>query len=269
MQNIIEVKNLVKKYGDFEAVKDISFHVKEGEFFGFLGPNGAGKTTTMRILATLLGKTSGEVTVAGFTVDKQQNEIRKQIGFAMQDVALDSMANAYENLQLLGVLYGMSVPDAKKRAAELIERLGLSRVADKWMKAYSGGLRRRLDLAGVLMHRPNILFLDEPTQGLDPQARRTIWEYIGELNKEGTTIFLTTHYMDEAEELCERLAIIDQGEIIMEGSPAQICKDAAGKKGLGKNPSLEDVFVAMVGKKEGGAESELSFGNDPFIEGRL
>lgn len=268
MEHIIEVKNLVKKYGDFEAVKDISFHVNKGEFFGFLGPNGAGKTTTMRILATLLDKTSGDVKVAGFDTAHQQNQVRHEIGFAMQDVALDSMANAYENLQLLGVLYGMSKADAKKRAEELIERLGLSRVADKWMKAYSGGLRRRLDLAGVLMHRPNILFLDEPTQGLDPQARRTIWEYIGELNKDGTTVFLTTHYMDEAEQLCERLCIIDKGEIVAEGSPEQITKNAAGKNGLGKNPTLEDVFVSMVSKTESNSESELSFGNDPFVEGR-
>jgi ABC-2 type transport system ATP-binding protein len=268
MEHIIEVKNLVKKYGDFEAVKDISFHVNKGEFFGFLGPNGAGKTTTMRILATLLQKTSGDVMVAGLNASTQQDLVRKQIGFAMQDVALDSMANAYENLQLLGVLYGMSKADAKVRAEELIERLGLSKVADKWMKAYSGGLRRRLDLAGVLMHRPNILFLDEPTQGLDPQARRTIWEYIGELNKEGTTVFLTTHYMDEAEQLCGRLCIIDEGKIVAEGSPADITKKAASKNGLGKNPSLEDVFVSMVKKTEVDDESSLNFNNDPFVEGR-
>ncbi|MDQ2732734.1 MAG: ATP-binding cassette domain-containing protein, partial [Armatimonadota bacterium] len=224
---IIEVDNLVKKYGEATAVDNISFTVSEGLFFGFLGPNGAGKTTTMRILATLLKKTSGSVTVAGFDVDRRPDDVRRAIGFAMQDISLDNLASGYENLQLLGVLYGLTPAQSRARAGELLETVGLSKVAERWVNSYSGGMRRRLDLAGVLMHSPRILFLDEPTQGLDPQARRTIWDHLRALNKEGSTIFLTTHYMDEADILCDTLAFIDQGKIVCHGTP-QGLKDEMG-----------------------------------------
>jgi ABC-2 type transport system ATP-binding protein len=218
----IQVKNLVKKYGDFTAVDDISFEVAEGDFFGFLGPNGAGKSTTMRILSTLLSKTSGTVSVGGHDIDQDPDGVRHAIGFAMQNISLDNAASGFENLQLLGVLYGLSPQQSRKRAEELVEVVGLAKVADKWVTAYSGGMRRRLDLAGVLMHDPKVLFLDEPTEGLDPQARRLIWEYLQRLNNDGSTIFLTTHYMEEADALCRNLAFIDHGKIIQEGSPASL-----------------------------------------------
>jgi ABC-2 type transport system ATP-binding protein len=225
---MVEVKDLVKKYGDFTAVDAISFAVTEGDFFGFLGPNGAGKTTTMRILATLLRKSSGAVTVNGFDVEKHPNEVRRAIGFAMQDISLDNLASGYENLQLLGVLYGLTPREARSRAEELVELVGLSKVAGHWVNSYSGGMRRRLDLAGTLMHRPKLLFLDEPTQGLDPQARRTIWDYLRRLNQEGSTVFLTTHYMDEADALCRDLAFINHGKIVRQGTPEQLKAEMGG-----------------------------------------
>jgi ABC-2 type transport system ATP-binding protein len=328
--SIISVDKLLKTYGDVTAVDGITFGVEEGDFFGFLGPNGAGKTTTMRILATLLKKTSGRVLVNGFDVERQPNDVRRAIGFAMQDISLDNLASGYENLQLLGALYGLSPKQSKARAIELVEMVGLSKVADRWVNSFSGGMRRRLDLAGTLMHRPKILFLDEPTQGLDPQARRTIWDYLRGLNKEGTTIFLTTHYMDEADSLCRNLAFIDSGKIVQQGTPSQLksgmggdlitlqlgpdvdmeaveqsLKQVAGEESstvikdhqisiaisnahemvprliqdlnaikaapLSFNisqPSLEDVFVKLVGHSILDDESQLVKGRDPFVEGR-
>lgn len=327
---IIEVVDLVKRYGDVTAVDGITFSVAEGDFFGFLGPNGAGKTTTMRILATLLRKTSGRVSVAGYDVEAEPDGVRRSIGFAMQDVSLDSLASGYENLQLLGVLYGLTQQQARSRAEELVDLVGLSKVADRWVSSYSGGMRRRLDLAGTLMHRPRLLFLDEPTQGLDPQARRTIWDYLRDLNRNGTTIFLTTHYMDEADSLCRDLAFIDKGRIVQRGSPNELKSAMGGDlialefgpealmetveraargalsaesslevrdhqviittkdtesvtpmliKALDAvhatphgmritQPTLEDVFVKLVGHGIMDDESQLVQGHDPFIEGR-
>lgn len=327
---IIEVENLVKRYGDVTAVDGITFSVTEGDFFGFLGPNGAGKTTTMRILATLLKKTSGSVAVAGFDVEKQADGVRHAIGFAMQDVTLDSLASGYENLQLLGVLYGLSPRQSRARAEELVEMVGLTKVADRWVNSYSGGMRRRLDLAGTLMHRPRLLFLDEPTQGLDPQARRTIWDYLRDLNNDGTTVFLTTHYMDEADTLCRDLAFIDGGKIVRRGTPEELkaslggdlitlefeaiapmesvertvrdsipatgsievkehhlvitspeakalvpriiqalsAIDAAPVSLTITQPTLEDVFVKLVGRSIMDDEAQLVQGRDPFVEGR-
>jgi ABC-2 type transport system ATP-binding protein len=226
---IIAVEGLVKRYGDHAAVDDISFSVDAGDFFGFLGPNGAGKTTTMRILATLLRKTGGAARVAGYDVDRDPDGVRRSIGFAMQEISLDSMASGWENLQLLGVLYGLSPREAKARAADLLEVVGLSKVAGRWVNTYSGGMRRRLDLAGVLMHHPRVLFLDEPTQGLDPQARRVIYDYLQRLNQdEGMTVFLTTHYMDEADALCRELAFIDKGRIVRQGTPQELKSEMGG-----------------------------------------
>jgi ABC-2 type transport system ATP-binding protein len=242
---IISVKNLVKRYGDFAAIDNITFSVDEGEFFGFLGPNGAGKTTTMRVLSTLLKKTSGEVMVAGIDVDKEPDRVRHSIGFALQTISLDNLASGWENLQLLGVLYGLSPAQAKVRAGELLEVVGLTKVADKWVTSYSGGMRRRLDLAGVLMHSPKVIFLDEPTEGLDPQARRTIWDYLRKLNQEGSTIFMTTHYMDEADALCRRLAFIDKGKIIKDGTPASLKAELGG-----------DVITLQFSSSEAAATAE-------------
>lgn len=253
----IEVKNLTKVYSnDFKAVDDISFAVNEGEFFGFLGPNGAGKSTTMRVLSTLLKPTAGEITIAGFKLGPQDDEIRGSIGFAMQGVTLDDMASAWENLLLIGNLYGMTKQETQSRAGELLNILNLEKVADSWVKNYSGGMKRRLDLAAVLMHHPHILFLDEPTEGLDPAARRVIWDYLRDLNKQGTTMFLTTHFMQEADELCERLSIIDNGKIIITDTPANLKKEADG--------SLDDVFIHFTG--HGIRDEDVSNkGVDPYV----
>lgn len=217
---MIKVENLTKTFkGGFKAVDDISFSVSEGEFFGFLGPNGAGKTTTMRILATLDKPTAGKVDIDGFDVVKHPSDVRKCIGFAMQAVGLDDMASAWENLMLMGQLYGLSASAAKSRSIELLDLFALNEVADKFVSTYSGGMRRRLDLAAALMHKPRTLFLDEPTEGLDPAGRRIIWKYLKDLNSNGMTIFLTTHYMDEADFLVDRLAIINKGHIAANGTP--------------------------------------------------
>lgn len=220
MPKAVQVINLIKIFsGGVRAVDDISFQIEEGDFFGFLGPNGAGKTTTMRTLATLTRPTSGRVIVNGFDVLKQPDEVRRSIGFAMQAVGLDDLASAWENLQLMGVLYGLSRTEARKRAEELLHVLQLEKAADRFVVNYSGGMRRRLDVAVALMHRPRILFLDEPTEGLDPAGRRIIWAYLQSLNQEGTTVFLTTHYMEEADHLTRNLAIMSNGKIVAEGSP--------------------------------------------------
>jgi len=221
----VEVKNLVKAFkGGVKAVDKITFSIDEGEFFGFLGPNGAGKTTTMRILATLTKPTSGRALVNGFDVVKNPNEVRRSIGFAMQAVGLDDLATAWENLQLIGCLYGMSRKEAKKRAGELLELLKLEDAAGRYVAKYSGGMRRRLDIAVALMHRPKILILDEPTEGLDPAGRRVVWQYLENLNRDGVTVLLTTHYMEEADYLARNLAIINGGKIVAAGTPQNLKK---------------------------------------------
>lgn len=229
MEQIIEVKNLSKTFkGGVKAVDKVTFSVKKGDFFAFLGPNGAGKTTTMRMLATLGKITSGKVTINKYDVRKNPDGVRRSIGFAMQAVGLDDLATAWENLQLMGVLYGMSSKEAKERAEEMLKLFNLKKVADKYVTNYSGGMRRRLDVAVALMHKPKVLFLDEPTEGLDPQGRRVIWDYLNKLNQEGTTIFLTTHYMDEADYLAKNLAIISKGKIVAKGTPEEL-KNKVGK----------------------------------------
>lgn len=217
---MISVSNLTKTFkGGFRAVDDISFSVDEGEFFGFLGPNGAGKTTTMRILATLDKPTSGTVEVDGIDVTRHPSEVRKRIGFAMQAVGLDDFATARENLMLMGQLYGLDKAAAQSRCEELLNLFALEAAANRFVSTYSGGMRRRLDVAVALMHRPRMLFLDEPTEGLDPAGRRIIWKYLKDLNQQGMTIFLTTHYMEEADFLVENLAIINKGHIVEKGTP--------------------------------------------------
>lgn len=223
MKNIIEVRNLVKSFkGGVKAVNGVSFEVKEGDFFAFLGPNGAGKTTTMRIMATLTRPTSGKIVINGYDVVKNPDGVRRSIGFAMQSIGLDDLASAWENLQLMGVLYGMSSKEAKERARELLKLFQLEKVADRFVNQYSGGMRRRLDVAVALMHKPKVLFLDEPTEGLDPSGRRVIWDYLNKLNREGVTIFLTTHYMEEADFLAHNLAIINKGKIVIKGTPVEL-----------------------------------------------
>ncbi len=229
---MIETRKLAKTFkarkNTVEAVRGVDLQVNEGEIFGFLGPNGAGKTTTMRMLATLLDPTSGQATVCGYDLRREPGKVRTQIGYVGQKGGAEPKETGRENLVLQGRLYGMSKADAVTRAAELITRLDLESFADRLVKTYSGGQRRRLDIAMGMMHRPRLLILDEPTTGLDPQSRARIWDEIRRLRAEGMTIFLTSHYMDEADILCDRLAIIDQGKIVSEDSPNGLKQQIAG-----------------------------------------
>jgi len=204
------------------AVDGVDLEVREGEIFGFLGPNGAGKSTTVRMLTTLLRPTSGMARVAGFDIVREADKVRRNIGVALQDAAIDPLMTGNELLELQAVLYGIAPAGVKSRAGELLERVGLTAAADRRVGTYSGGMRRRLDLALSLIHEPIVLFLDEPTTGLDPMSRVTLWEEVRRLNKEGTTVLLTTQYLEEADQLADRIAIIDGGKIVREGAPRDL-----------------------------------------------
>ena len=226
MSDIIAVKDLVLVYADgTKAVDNISFTVKEGEFFGFLGPNGAGKSTTIKILTTLLRKTSGTAKVAGYDVGKDASAIRKIIGVQSQDTTVDGDLTGRENIEIQCHFQQMKGKELKERTNELLKLVELESVADKRARNYSGGMKKRLDLATALVHKPRLLFLDEPTTGLDPQSRSAIWTYLQKLNKEGTTIFLTTQYLEEADKLCKRLSIIDFGKIVASGTPSELKRE--------------------------------------------
>ena len=219
----IETRALRRTFkGGVEAVRGIDLTIAKGEVFGFLGPNGAGKTTTVRILCTLLPPTAGSATVAGVDVVTEAAEVRRRIGVALQEIGLDPVQTGRELLELQCGLYGITGDAAKKRAEELLELVGLTDAADRRTKTYSGGMKRRLDLASALVHEPDVLFLDEPTTGLDPASRLTVWEEVRRINEAGTTVFLTTQYLEEADQLCDRLAIIDAGTIVAEGAPEQL-----------------------------------------------
>ena len=219
----IETRALERTFkGGVAAVRGVDLSVSRGEVFGFLGPNGAGKTTTVRMLCTLLPLTGGTATVAGVDVVAEPAEVRRRIGVALQDIGLDPVQTGRELLELQCGLYGIGGARARTRATELLELVGLSEAADRRTKTYSGGMKRRLDLASALVHSPEVLFLDEPTTGLDPSSRRAIWDEVRRINDSGTTVFLTTQYLEEADELCDRLAIIDAGEIVAEGTPEQL-----------------------------------------------
>ena len=226
--SVVEVIDLTKVYPGnrkrppVRALDGVTFSVREGEFFGFLGPNGAGKTTTIRVLATLSKATSGRAAVAGLDVARQAGEIRRRIGLAMQTVALENLLTGRENLELIGRLHRIEANALRRRIDDLLELINLTEAASRLVGTYSGGMRRRLDLATALVHRPDVLFLDEPTEGLDPQSRRAFWDELLRINRAGTTMFLTTHYMEEADRLCDRLAIVDDGRIIIEGTPAAL-----------------------------------------------
>ena len=223
MAGIVDVSNLVKTYGDgTKAVKGISFSVNDGEFFGFLGPNGAGKSTTIKILTTILQKTSGTATVSGFNVETDAPQIRKIIGVQNQDTVVDEDLTGRENLILQGQLQQMHGSKLQGRVDELLKVVDLVDAADKRAGFYSGGMKKRLDLATTLVHDPKILFLDEPTTGLDPQSRAAIWAYLKKLNEQGITIFITTQYLEEVDRLCRRLAIVDLGEIVAQGTPGEL-----------------------------------------------
>ena len=219
-ETVIEVRDLVKVYGgETRAVDHVSFEIDGGELFGFLGPNGAGKTTTIRILSTLLKPTSGVARVAGYDVVGDAGEVRRRLGLAMQTPTLDAFSTGRETLELAGRLHRMPAREIRGRTDELLQLMGLEAAAKKLTGQYSGGMKRRLDLAAALMHRPEVLILDEPTEGLDPQSRTALWEELERINIEGTTMLLTTHYMEEADRLCTRLAIIDSGHVVVEGRP--------------------------------------------------
>ncbi|WMW22533.1 ATP-binding cassette domain-containing protein [Methanolobus mangrovi] len=225
----ITVENLVKKFGDFTAVNDLSFEIKSGEVFGLLGPNGAGKTTTMSMLSTMLKPTSGKASVNGFDIRTNEDDVRKSIGIVFQDQSLDEELTAYENMDFHGRLYRIPKNTRQKKIAELLKLVELDDKKDNLVKTYSGGMRRRLEIARGLLHEPKVLFLDEPTLGLDPQTRNHLWDYIAKLNQEkGITIILTTHYMEEADKLCHRIAIIDKGQIIAMDTSEKLKNDIGG-----------------------------------------
>jgi ABC-2 type transport system ATP-binding protein len=248
MENIIiSVKNLKKSYGNFEAVKGISFDVMEGEIFGLLGPNGAGKSTTLEIMETLRTKTSGEVIVGGLDLDKEPDNIKKIIGVQLQTSGFYPGLNLLELIELFSGLYNRSVD-----AMELLKLVNLADKAKNKYKEMSGGQKQRFSIATTLINQPKIVFLDEPTTGLDPQARRNLWELIKDIRRKGTTVIITTHYMDEAEQLCDRIAIMDEGKIISLASPDKMIDDlvASGfeKPKPVKAANLEDVFISLTGK---------------------
>lgn len=240
---MIRVENLVKVYGDKTcALNSVTFEVQQGEIFALLGPNGAGKTTLIQILTTLLPPTSGKALVDGFDVTKNQRRVRESFGSAGQEIGVDSKMPARDDLILQCQLYGMSKKETMRRADELLAMFGLQQVAKKRTGSFSGGMRRRLDLAQALVHKPRLLFLDEPTTGLDPQTRLALWEHLKSLNREGVTIFLTTQYMEEAERLAERIAIIHRGQIAAIGSTREL-KSAVGKLVI-------DVRLIETGKEQ-------------------
>jgi ABC-2 type transport system ATP-binding protein len=242
MNKIIEVKNLTKKFDDFTAVDDVSFSVTQGEIFAFLGPNGAGKTTIIKMLTTLLQPTAGEIRLDGYNPVINKNEVRQSFGIIFQDPSLDDELTAYENMEFHGVLYKIPKDLRKKRIEELLKFVELWDRRDDLVKHFSGGMKRRLEIARGLIHHPKILFLDEPTLGLDPQTRSHIWNYIKDLNeKERMTVLFTTHYIEEAERAAQKVAIIDYGKIIAEGSPQELKEQT-------KTPSLEDAFLKLTGR---------------------
>ena len=218
----ILAENLVRHFGDVKAVDGVDLQVEHGEVFGFLGPNGAGKSTTVRMLTTLLRPTSGVARVAGFDVVTQADDVRRSIGVALQDAAIDPLMTGSELLALQAVLYGIPKSKVAQRSGDLLERVGLTGAAGRRVGTYSGGMRRRLDLALSLIHQPSVLFLDEPTTGLDPMSRLALWEEVRRLNAEGTTVLLTTQYLEEADQLADRIAIIDHGHIVRQGVPREL-----------------------------------------------
>jgi ABC-2 type transport system ATP-binding protein len=247
MNTIITVKNLVKNYGNFQAVKGISFDVYEGEIFGLLGPNGAGKSTTLEIIETLRQKTSGQITVCGMNLDKEPENIKKIIGVQLQSSGYYPGLNLVQLIQLFAGLYNEDI-----KPLELLELVNLTDKAKNKFKDLSGGQKQRFSIATTLINKPRIVFLDEPTTGLDPQARRNLWDLIKNIRVQGTTVIITTHYMDEAEQLCDRIAIMDEGKIIALDSPDKMIDDlvATGfeRPKQVKAANLEDVFIHLTGK---------------------
>jgi ABC-2 type transport system ATP-binding protein len=265
VENVISTRDLRKSFpakgagrkggGRVEAVRGVSIDVGRGEVFGFLGPNGAGKTTTLRMLTTLLPIGSGTATVAGFDVARQPRQVRRRIGYVSQLGGADELATGRENLILQGRMYGAPLAEVAPRAAELAGLLDLGEFADRRVSTYSGGQRRRLDIALGIVHQPQVLFLDEPTTGLDPQSRANLWDHIRALRERGTTVFLTTHYLDEADMLCDRLMIMDHGQIVAEGTPRALKQQVAG-----------DAIVISLRPGEHGAENAVPvLAGQPYV----
>jgi ABC-2 type transport system ATP-binding protein len=248
MKTIITVKDLVKNYGTFKAIKGVSFDVYEGEIFGLLGPNGAGKSTTLEIMETLREKTSGEVMICGFSLDKDPDSIKKLIGVQLQTSGYYPGLKLIELIHLFGGLYNETV-----NPLELLKIVNLTDKAKNKYKELSGGQKQRFSIATTLINKPKIVFLDEPTTGLDPQARRNLWELIRNIQSQGTTVIITTHYMDEAEQLCDRIAIMDEGKIISLDSPDKMIDDLVStgfeRPKQVKAANLEDVFIQLTGKE--------------------
>ena len=246
----VEARGLRKTYpgkdSEVEAVRGVDLQVREGEVFGFLGPNGAGKSTTVRMLTTLLSITDGTATVAGLDVAREPDAVRRRIGVALQEAGLDDRQTGRELLTLQARLFGSSLVEAREVAQRQLELVDLVDAGDRVIKGYSGGMKRRLDLATALVHEPEVLFLDEPTTGLDPASRLTVWDEVRRINERGTTVFLTTQYLEEADHLCDRLAIIDGGRIVLEGTPADLKADLRRRQG--GDPTLDDVFLDATGR---------------------
>src|SRR5579875_930912 len=255
---MIRVQNLVKTFGEFTAVQDVSFEVQQGEIFAFLGPNGAGKTTTIKMLTTLLQPTGGRLEIDGLDPSAQANEVRKRFGIVFQDPSLDANLTAYENMELHGILYHVPRKTRVERTEWLMRLFELWDRRNELIKQFSGGMKRRLEIARGLLHTPNILFLDEPTLGLDPQTRNQLWTHVKHLNEaEGVTVFLTTHYMDEADRVAQRIAVIDHGKIAAMGSPKELKQQT-------NSDSLEAAFLALTGstirdERAGGADQLREF----------
>src|SRR6201993_3081527 len=251
---MISVTHLVKKFGDFTAVNDISFDVAQGEIFAFLGPNGAGKTTTIKMLTTLLRPTSGRIELDGLDPTVKAKEARQRFGIVFQDPSLDSEQTAYENMDLHGVLYHVPRKVRAERTEVLLKLFELWDRKDSYVKTFSGGMKRRLEIARGFLHTPKILFLDEPTLGLDPQSRNQLWTHVKHLNEtEKTTVFLTTHYMDEADRVAHRIAIMDHGSIVAQGTSTEL-------KERTKTDSLESAFLALTGSslRDEGADAKAA-----------
>jgi ABC-2 type transport system ATP-binding protein len=258
----IEATGLVRTFGDVRAVDGVDLHVEDGEVFGFLGPNGAGKSTTVRMLTTLLRPTDGRARVAGYDVVTQAAQVRRSIGVALQDAAIDPLMTGRELLRLQAVLHGIGRKEGTERSERLLDRVGLTEAADRLVGGYSGGMRRRLDLALALMHEPRVLFLDEPTTGLDPMSRFNLWEEVRRLNTElGTTVFLTTQYLEEADQLAQRIAIIDHGRIVRDGTPAMLKAEVGA-------PTL--ILDVAHGDEAGAQQALIGFGDfRPAKAGRV
>lgn len=256
MPTIIAVDDLVKRFGDYPAVDQVSFEVAAGEVFGLLGPNGAGKTTIIKILTTLLPPTAGKAIIEGFDVTRQSMEVRRHIGYVPQALSADGTLTGYENLMVFAKLYDIPRARRTELVREALSFMGLGDAANRLVRTYSGGMIRRLEVAQAMLHRPQVLFLDEPTVGLDPVARKAVWEYLARLRQQsGMTVFLTTHYMEEADSLCDRIAIMHLGKMMALGTPPEL-KAAVG----GENVSLDDVFTHYTGNtlESGGSYRETA-----------